>query len=176
MKPSDFERWILDDQSQPAEQGQALSNALAVSPELRGLMAGWQAAREELDQVSLAAPEPGFTQRWRARLASRELRKRQRQVGLVLGGTLAGAFVTLAALAISVLRSPAGVAAALMETAITIQRQISSGVQIAGALIDGLPLAAGVLLLSVTLAWLSVLWFATLYRYGFQNLSNGERK
>ncbi len=176
MKPSEFERWILDDQDLPTGQEQALSNALAVSPRLRELRAGWQAAQAELQQAEPAIPAPGFTERWQARLASYESRRRQRQVNMVLSGTLAGAFGSLAVLAISMLRSPAGLASAVIEAAISIQRQISSGVQLAGALIDGVPLAAGVLLLSVTLAWLSVIWFATLYRYAFQSLSNGERK
>lgn len=176
MKRSEFERWLFRAERLTPEQEQALANTLVVVPELRALAAGWRAAEADLQRAAQVGPDPGFTERWRLKLASAQARRRQRQVGLVLSGTLTGAFGSLAMLAVLVLSSPAGLAAALMETAITIHQQVVSGVRVAGALIDGFPLAAGVLLLSVTLAWLSVIWFATLYRFAFQNLQNGERK
>jgi hypothetical protein len=176
MKLSKFEAWLYDNQPLSPEAELELRNAMVVSPELREQAEGWRTVRADLENAEFVGPPVGFTYRWRARLIRHQASHRQRQVKLALGATLAGAFGSLGLLVMLLLISPAGLAVAWMETAIQIGRSLEAAVRLGDSLIDGMPLAAGALLFGVTLAWLSAIWFASLYRFAFQTLQNGERK
>lgn len=176
MKLSKFETWLYDNQPLSPEDELELRNAMVVSPDLREQAASWRTARVDLEKAEQVGPTTGFTYRWRARLVRHQARGRQRQVKLALGATLAGAFGSLGLLVMLLSVSPAGLAVAWIETAIQVGRSLEAVVRVGNSLIDGMPLAAGALLLGVTLAWLSAIWFASLYRFAFQTLQNGERK
>lgn len=143
---------------------------------MRELVPGWRAARAELRAAAQAAPAAGFTGRWRRRLARQHAAQRRRQLALLLGGALSGAFAALVVLGVLLLNSPAGLAANVMRAAIDAVAALDSGLRMAAALVEPVPAAAAAVLVSVTLAWLSVIWFASLYRFAFQNLTNGEKK
>lgn len=171
-----FERWLFDAEQLPPEEQLALQNTLAVSPAQRERAAGWRQAEADLQASAMVDPAPGFAARWRAAVARRLERRKRLQVGLGLAGSLVGAFTLLGLLAIPLLSSPAGAATAGLEALVSISQVLDAGFTLAGALVEGVPAAAGLLLLSITLAWLAVLWFATLYRYAFQKLPNGGLK
>lgn len=176
VRQSDFERWLFDGQRLSPEHQQALANALAVSPEMRALTAGWREAQADLLAAPLAAPAPGFARRWKRRLLDHQAARRRRQIAWVLVGTLLGALLSLVLLAVLALHSPAGLAASALQALIRLARLFDSGVRLTGALVDGFPAVAGAVLTSVTLAWLSAIWFASLYRFAFQNLPDGGRE
>jgi hypothetical protein len=118
---------------------------------------------------------PGFTARWQNQLQARRERRRRRQVGIVLAGSLAGAFFSLAVLGLVAIASPAGLAAGWLASVIRLQQALEAGIHLLSVIGNGLPAIVGGIVLSLTLAWLSLLWFASLYRFAFQNLPNGGK-
>jgi 4-hydroxybenzoate polyprenyltransferase len=142
---------------------------------LRRLAASWRSLEPQLRQSEQIDAAPGFTRRWKARVQAQRERRRRRQVSLVLAGTLAGAFLSLMALGLAALMSPAGLAAGWIESVIRARQVLEASLHLVTAIGDGLPAIIGGIAVSLTLAWLSVLWFASIYRFAFQNLPNGGR-
>lgn len=176
MKLQRFERLLFDREQLTPEQEAELQQALAKSDDLRRLAASWRSLETQLTTSQQASPEAGFTGRWRMQLQQRRMRRRQRQVGVVLAGSLGGALLALTVLSVTVLASAAGLAAGWMESVIRLSRILEAGIHFVAVLIDGLPAIVGGVVLSLTLAWLSLLWIASLYRFAFQNHPNGGRK
>lgn len=143
---------------------------------MRELADGWRTAQAELRAAPQVAPAAGFTKRWRQRLARHQAAQRRRQLAVLMGGTLSGAFAALAVLGALALNAPAGLAASVMRATIDTVALLDSGLRVTGALVQAAPAAAAAVLVSVTLAWLSAIWFASLYRFAFQNLTNGEKR
>lgn len=98
-----YEEWLLAQDDPQAEeltpeQQQLLRQHLAECAECRRLVDGWQGARESLRHVTLAAPAPGFTERWQTRLAQERQRTHHRQTLALLGFSLFCALLLLACL------------------------------------------------------------------------------
>ena len=58
---------------------------------------------------------------------------------------------------------------------VTMKQLLEAGVRFLALLGGGLPALFGVLALSAALAWVSVVWVAAMYRYGFSQVQNGVR-
>jgi predicted anti-sigma-YlaC factor YlaD len=114
MTHQPYLNWMLVDPDQPdealrPEQTVALQQHLESCPECSRLSQAWQAVERELKQPEQAAPAPGFSARWLARLETeRSVQQRQhgyRLLALNIGLALAG-LALLVVLAWPLLKSP----------------------------------------------------------------------
>jgi hypothetical protein len=175
MKSQQYEEWLFNREELTPEQATELDRALEQSEPLRRMAVSWGSLEFQLLRSEQAEPKPGFTSRWRSQLRARRERRRRRQVGLVLAGSLAGAFFSLSVLGLVAIASPAGLAAGWLASVIRLQQALEAGFHLLSIVGNGLPAIVGGIVLSLTLAWLSLLWFASLYRFAFQNNLNGGR-
>jgi len=168
-----LDQWPLDDRDLSASDRERLERALEQSPELEEALGAWQAIEAALQEAPVVGPAPGFAQRWRSKLAEKRERRRQRHVRWLLGGLLAGALVALSLIGLEIVGSPAQIGAALLEAVVRVAQILETGARFLTILGDGWPALLGSLALSAALAWLSVLWVAAMYRYGFRQVQNG---
>ncbi len=98
-----FEDWVLERDSLPPEQEQALYEHLQSCPACRQLAESLREVEFRLKAQPLASPQPGFTNRWQSRLAQERARSQKRQTYLFLAVTLGGAVLMILAMAILLL-------------------------------------------------------------------------
>ena len=79
MNHQPFEQWILDPRDLTAADRQTLDAHLETCPNCRQLQAKWLSLSEELDNTPMLAPRSGFSRRWQAGVAERQLRDQRRQ-------------------------------------------------------------------------------------------------
>ena len=175
MKSRQLDDWPMDDRELTASDRERLEQELKESPELQQELGAWQAIETSLQEASMVSPEKGFTQRWQTRLAARRERRSQRQVNWLLGLLMMGAISALILIGLDTLTSPAQLGSAVIETILRVGKLIGSGARYLAILGDGWPALFGALALSAALAWVSVLWFAAMYRYAFGQIRNGVR-
>lgn len=176
MKHQPFDMWLFEEEALSPDQDKALAEHLESCEHCRVLAAAWSAVEDQILSTSQIEPAPGFTQRWRVRLADDRHRVGQRQLGAVLLSTTVG-LVTLALLfgaQLLPLLQPAipaitqwfskivGVVAHL-----NLVREIFS--VLFEIMVEGIPIVYRVTL-PISLAGLSTLWIVSLYRLNFQNL------
>ncbi len=89
MSHQPFENWILDEEPLTPENRRELHAHLEGCAQCQRLKSRWQAAHMELRAHRMAAPVPGFTQRWQAGLAERRVREQRRQAWRIFGILLA---------------------------------------------------------------------------------------
>ena len=164
MKSSPLDDWPLDVQDMSPEQ---------YGPEMQQELANWNVIEARLAGAPMVGPAPGFADRWRRRLESRQERRRQRQVQLFFGLFLAGAFTALTLVGLQALASPAGLIAAWLEAVIRAGQLFQAGIRLLALLGDGIPAIVIGLGLSAALAWVSMLWIGAIYRYGYGSVPNG---
>ena len=139
----------------------------------------WALIEASLRRAPLLGPAVGFSRRWRVRLEQRRDQRRRRQAQVVLGGLLLGALISLGLLGIEALRvlsSPAGLVANWIRAGLGARSTLEGSFLLLKDVGGGLPAVLGGLAAALTLGWVSVVWFAALYRYSFANLPNGEKK
>lgn len=175
MKSRLPDQWPLDERDLSAAERARLERELAQSPELKKEIDAWRAIELSLQEAPMVEPAPGFARRWRASLASRKERRCQRQVNWLLGALLMGMFAAVLLIGLETLASPAQLGGAWIEAAIRIGQMLGTGARYLTILGDGWPALIGILSLSASLAWLSVVWAAAMYRYGFSRVQNGVR-
>ena len=175
MKSRQLDDWPLDERELTAADRERLEQELKESPELQQELGAWQAIETSLQEASMVSPEKGFTQRWQSRLVARRERRSQRQVNWLLGLLMMGAISALILIGLDTLTSPAQLGSAVIETILRVGKLIGSGARYLAILGDGWPALFGALALSAALAWVSVLWFAAMYRYAFGQIQNGVR-
>jgi len=173
MKSRQLDHWPMDERDLSAAEIERLERELEKSPELQKELSAWQAIEASFRESPMVGPEPGFTHRWQARLATRRERRSQRQVNLLLGLLMMGAFSALLLIGLDTLASPAQLGSAVIESVLRIGKLIGSGARYLAILGDGWPAFIGALALSAALAWVSVLWIAAMYRYAFGQIQNG---
>ena len=173
MKSRLLDPWPLDERDLSAAERERLERELVDSPELRKELSAWQAIEASLQKEPLIGPRPGFARRWRSSLVERRERRRQRHVKWLLGVLLMGAFAATLLIGLEALASPAQFGAASIEVVIRVGQILETGARFLTILGDGWPALLGALALSAALAWLSVLWAAAMYRYGFSRIQNG---
>ena len=173
MKSRLLDQWPLDERDLSAAERERLERELVDSPELQKELSAWRAIEASLRKEPLIGPGPGFVRRWRSRLAERQERRRQRHVKWLLGVLLMGAFAATLLIGLEALASPAQYGAAWIEAVIRVGQILETGARFLTILGDGWPAILGAWALSAALAWLSVLWAAAMYRYGFGQIQNG---
>jgi anti-sigma factor RsiW len=109
-----YEDWLITSYEEEGEnlsagQSAELAGHLKDCSSCARLAASWEAVEANLRSAPQAAPAPGFSARWQARLALERRRTQQRQTALSLGLSLAGvALVSAGMLAFAwpLLRAP----------------------------------------------------------------------
>jgi hypothetical protein len=114
MNHETYEQWLFafygeraaqdecqqDEERLTWEQEAQLQAHLKECADCRRLADAWQAVDLQLRAAPLAAPQPGFVQRWEARLAADRRQIQRRQTLLVLGFSAFGVITLLASLAL----------------------------------------------------------------------------
>ncbi len=139
----------------------------------------WDLIEARLRRSPQLGPAAGFSRRWLARLEQHREARRQRQVQLMLGGLLLGTLLSLAlvgAEALRVVGSPAGLAANWIRAGLSARSMLEGSFLFLRDIGGGLPAVFGGLAIALTIGWVSVVWFAALYRYSFANLPNGAEQ
>ena len=93
MKHSQYKHWILDESVLKPEERKMLKEHLAVCKDCRQLKAGWEASQKMLVKPVLAAPAPGFTDRWQSTLARKIRTEKVRRYRLAVTGFVLLGFV-----------------------------------------------------------------------------------
>lgn len=98
MTHQPFEEWIFSDSPDhklsPRETA-ALQNHLYDCQSCRILSDAWNELEQELVPTPMSAPQPGFTDRWQARLLVDRQKSHRRQTLILLGFSVIGALVLL---------------------------------------------------------------------------------
>jgi len=95
MNHQPYKRWIVLDSKLDDKQRQALHDHLRSCPSCRALSAAHGEVFHLLSTAPASLPHPGFTQRWKSRLAERE---RMRKTKIAIGATSAILIFSLFAL------------------------------------------------------------------------------
>ena len=101
MNHTRYQDWLFELSEGPLgpEQVVALDAHLRDCPDCRSLAESWGHAERSLRRAELAAPQPGFSQRWQARLAQSRQRLHRRQTIAVLSAGSVGVLLLLVILA-----------------------------------------------------------------------------
>jgi hypothetical protein len=100
MSHQPFETWLYQQTDLTLEQETMLQNHLVDCQACRELQKTYKNMEEKIMASPMVAPQPGFTQRWRAGLAERHARQEAAQVKKVLIAILSATGVTLLLLGI----------------------------------------------------------------------------
>lgn len=169
MSHQPFEAWILDPATLSAEDRRTLDAHLAGCPQCQRLDHRWQAVHQQLRVRNMAAPSPGFTQRWQASLAERREREQRRQAwttfGLLAGGAL---FILLILAGYTIATTtPAEWFIAVVRVFASSKGFLDFAVLAVQSWLSSTPLALNIALwiyLTVTLCFLSLAWVLVMWR------------
>jgi hypothetical protein len=157
--------------SRAADRRLAAAGAEASDP------TGWTEVETLLRSAPIVGPTPGFSWRWRQRLAEAPARQANRQTWWSLGLAMGGALAALALwMLLGPVTSPADLTAAAALRAIAWGRGLEIIVGILEDVVGGIPFLLRALAgLGVWFAvgWLSAVWLASFYRLAFQEVRNG---
>ncbi len=166
-----FEEWVLDRNALSQEEEQALQEHLQHCPSCKEFEESLQEMESRLKAQTMLSPEPGFTQRWQARLAHERERNQMRQTYAFLAVTTGGAALLMLAmgiLLIPVLRSPYPYLLALAYQLTLVVAFINGAVEVVASLIGAVlrvvPPIAWLGLFGVT-SFFVVLWLAAFRLY-----------
>lgn len=176
MEHQPFETWILSPDRLDLQQAQVLQAHLLVCADCRRLQAGWQAARAELHAAPLAAPQPGFGQRFQSSLAARKLQQ-QMQVRRTLLFLIVGAVTLTLVMATTLIfnTSAADVLTAVLSAGLTLITSLHALQGILLTWINLIPAPVAVLVwipLSVGFVILVAGWAFSLWRVTTQGVIN----
>jgi len=168
MSHQPFETWILDHEAMSAEDRRALKTHLAGCQQCQRLDRRWQAVHQELHARTMAAPAPGFTQRWKTGLVERRAREQRKQAWRIFWILLASAVFILLILSGYFLAttSPTSWMISLVSAIDSSQAFLQWAIYVVQSWITSTPLAINLALwmyLTITLclvllAWVTVLW------------------
>jgi len=168
MNHRPFEEWMLDDEDLDQDQKQALEEHLRGCESCPALAQSWLAVRHEIQAEPAAAPLPGFSQRWQARLVQKRAEQQRRLAWGMLGLCLGIALVILGIIYIpeAAHQSPGAVLASLLYnlTLFLARANQARGMieQISLRVTPAIPVAIGALaassLSALSLIWVVVMW------------------
>ncbi len=178
MSHQPFETWLFEEDALEESEARALREHLVECAACRSLGEAWEEMGGLLGSSPIAAPAPGFADRWRGRLAEDRDRLRRRQAWAVLGFTAAAGVAAAAGMVIEVLSlldSPARLALRIFEAISVFAAQLFVIREAILGVAERLPsfFASSWPLVSLAaLALLGGLWAVSIYRYAIQ----GARK
>jgi anti-sigma factor RsiW len=169
MSHQPFETWILDHPELTPSDRRALQDHLDTCQQCHHLQGRWQSVHQELRARRMAAPAPGFSQRWLSSLAERRAREQRKQAWRIFGYLLGGAFLILLLLAgyLMATSSPADWLIAVVRTVSTADELFDLGFFAVATWLSLTPLAINLALwiyLTITLCLLSFVWVLIVWR------------
>jgi anti-sigma factor RsiW len=180
MSHQPFEDWIVGDEALTLEQRRALEVHLGDCPACAGLETSLAAVERTLGEAEAVAPEAGFGVRFAQRLEQRRVWQGRRQAW----GTFAAASIAAALLATPLaLRLAAGwTSPGEMVVQMLIRvHDIRVGLYVAGGFtraalsnLSELVPPAWVLGFLAACLGMGAVWLATLYRFAFRRVTEGE--
>lgn len=176
MEHQPFETWILSPDRLDAQQESELQQHLLTCAECRRLQAGWQGARAELRAAHLAAPQPGFSQRFQSSLAARKAQQ-QMAARRTLLFLLVGAVTLMLAMGVFLLfnTSTADILTGILSAGLTLLTSLHALQGILATWINLIPTSIAILLwipLSVGFVILVAGWAFSLWRVTTQGVAN----
>lgn len=169
MSHQPFENWILDSDSLPVEERRQLQAHLDTCSQCRRLSQRWGAVHLELRARAVAAPFPGFSQRWKEGLVERRAREQRKQAWKIFGALIAAAVFILMVMAgyVAMTSSPTDWLEAIVQTAESTQNFLMLSIYYVQTWVTSTPLALNVALwvyLTISLCILSLIWLLVLWR------------
>lgn len=163
MKHSQYKHWILDEVVLKPEERNMLKGHLAGCGECQQLKAGWEASQMMLAKRVLAAPAPGFANRWQSTLTRKSRVEKVRSHRLAVSGfVLLGFFTSLVYMVASgsFLHVLADSFNSFTHLLIAITNGLSTLGLWLGRLPIAVPIAAGFILFGLITAFLMTMAFA----------------
>jgi anti-sigma factor RsiW len=74
-----FETWILSDEALSSDQRETLQEHLQQCESCQALSSGWSEVRNLFGAITRSEPNPGFVNRWQARLAAERMQEERRR-------------------------------------------------------------------------------------------------
>jgi hypothetical protein len=105
MAHQPFNNWLLGETELTHEQNLRLKTHLETCDECRQIQSAWYAVKTEIQNSPAKSPATGFSLRWKANLKTRTALNQKQLAQRWFLGLSAGAFVTLALLAIQTFTS-----------------------------------------------------------------------
>jgi anti-sigma factor RsiW len=169
MSHQPFEDWILDYEDLPLPDRRALQAHMDTCQQCQRLQRRWQSARQELHARRMAAPAPGFTQRWQASLVERRARAQRKQAWKIFGILSGSALLMLLVLAgyLMATSTTTDWLVILVTTVSSSTNLFSVTVYVVQTWLVSIPLAVNIVLwiyLTISLCLLSLLWVMILWR------------
>lgn len=180
MNHEPYDEWLLSGEELTADQQQRLAEHLETCPDCTRIFAVWGAVDQAMRSAPQVEPEPGFSSRWKQRLADRQEAHQHRLIWIFLSVCLGGALLMMIGLAlpgINGLPSPvellSGLIFALAEGILTLQDAAAWIL----ALLQGVPVVFPVLIWIATstalLLW-SLVWMIGIWRLPHLQRSQNE--
>lgn len=169
MSHQPFEDWILDPVTISPEERRALREHLEGCQQCQRIERRWQAVHQQLRTPWMAAPVPGFTQRWQFSLAERREREQRKQAWKIFGILIGAAVFILLLLASYTMAttSPAEWLMGIVNIFSSSEEIIDIGIFAIQSWLASTPLALNIALwiyLTITLCVLMVVYGMILWR------------
>jgi len=180
MNHDPYEEWLLTDEVLTEEQQQELNAHLESCEECTQIASAWQAVENKLISAAMAAPAPGFTQRWQVHLAEQRHRQHTRLSWTLLLVCAGGALITFLAIYLSGLQefpTPITLLSALLHSAAVITSTIQDAQIFIQAFLNTVPLGISILLwifVSTSLCIWILIWMISIWRIPLLNRSQNE--
>ncbi len=176
MKHQPFETWLYERETLSQDQTRDLENHLEICERCSRLATAWMEVEGQLFSASLITPEPGFSQRWRSRLADHRRKVNYRQMSAMLLTTAVGLAVVsvlFGAELLPLLQSAVPTLATWGGKVATLVANLNLFRVIMGILVDAtlesIPLVYRVVL-PFSLACLAAFWVFSLHRLNFRRI------
>ena len=162
--------WLLDDDPMDEDQARELQAHLATCPDCPPLADAWREMRQEIATLPPAAPAPGFTARWQARLVEKKVAQQRRIRRLTIGLNLLALGTVLAAWLLPQLMqfSLAELAYKILYNTAEALTRLNQVQYAFGSLLQNVPVfvSLAVWVLGATgLAGLSLVWAYAIWKY-----------
>ena len=180
MSHEPYEEWLLSGEELTADQQQSLSAHLATCPDCANILNAWQAVDQAIRSSPQVEPEPGFSIRWKERLADRQAAQQRRLTWIALFVCLGGALLMIIGLALpeihglpSVFQILSTLIFTTAEAVVTLQTALAWVL----SLLDGVPVFLTVLFwiaISTALLLWSLVWMIGIWRLPHLQRSQNE--
>ncbi len=100
MNHEPYEEWLLSGEELTADQQQSLAEHIETCPDCAKIFYAWKAVDQAMRSAPEVEPEPGFSSRWKQRLADRRAAQQRRLTWISLSVCLGGALLMIVGLAL----------------------------------------------------------------------------
>ena len=182
MKQRQIDPLLFSDEELSAKQKEALAEALTGSPSLAQLTSAWKELQGKFEVVETVSPAPGFVSRWQRYRIRREAEMQRKQVWITLSALATGAVLGIGVLAVTLLQalsSPANFAGEILTEWVLLSQRLEFGVSLLRIFGKDLPPiipGIGITWISSLLAWVTVAWLVSIYKYALAGVKNGVGK